>query len=212
MPGDCLTVRLKGPDSSISALMGCRSSEAETTGNSKARRQPKRTNERERDCLTELRAHADWRRQMRTAGSANISHRMLRSSSILRVLIHVSSKVAEIVPVTFGRCRIEISACDGESGAFASRQVSSICLWKPLQALPVPPSASDAGGSLRGCGQRTSAYGADAYAFANDEPITLLNGGEMLGLLRKHGYGFRINLQEARQEARQLNQTKFTKE
>ena len=83
-PGDCLTVRLKGPDSSISALMGCRSSEAETTGNSSARRQPKRTNERERHCFPEPHGNAGWRRQMRTAGSANISHRMLRSSSILR--------------------------------------------------------------------------------------------------------------------------------
>ena len=45
----------------------------------------------------------------------------------------------------------------------------------------------------------TSAYGSDACAFANNEPITLLNGAELLGLLRKHGYSFRINLQEARQ-------------
>ena len=44
----------------------------------------------------------------------------------------------------------------------------------------------------------TSTYGADAYAFANNEPVTLLNGAELLGLLKKHGYAFRINLQEAR--------------
>ena len=37
-----------------------------------------------------------------------------------------------------------------------------------------------------------------AYVFANNEPITLLNGAELLGLLKKHGYTFRINLQEAR--------------
>src|SRR5208337_4006004 len=156
MLGDCLTVRLKGPDSSISALMGCRSSEAETTGNSNARRQPKRTNERERHCLPEFRAHVDWRRQMSTAGTASVSHRMLRSSSILRVLIHVSSNVPEIVPATFGRCRIEISACDGTSEAFASRQVSSICLSKPLQAVPAPPNVADASGSLGECDRHTS--------------------------------------------------------
>jgi restriction system protein len=45
----------------------------------------------------------------------------------------------------------------------------------------------------------TSTYGVDAYAFANNEPVTLLNGAELLGLLRKHGYDFRINLAEARQ-------------
>jgi len=54
-------------------------------------------------------------------------------------------------------------------------------------------------GASRGILVTTSAYGADAYAFANNEPVTLLNGAELLGLLRRHGYGFRINLQEARQ-------------
>jgi restriction system protein len=53
-------------------------------------------------------------------------------------------------------------------------------------------------GASRGILVTTSTYGADAYAFANNEPITLLNGAELLGLLKKHGYTFRINLQEAR--------------
>lgn len=53
-------------------------------------------------------------------------------------------------------------------------------------------------GASRGILVTTSTYGADAYAFANNEPITLLNGAELLGLLKKHGYSFRINLQEAR--------------
>jgi Restriction endonuclease len=53
-------------------------------------------------------------------------------------------------------------------------------------------------GASRGILVTTSTYGADAYAFANNEPVTLLNGAELLGLLRKHGYAFRINLQEAR--------------
>jgi restriction system protein len=53
-------------------------------------------------------------------------------------------------------------------------------------------------GASRGILVTTSTYGADAYAFANNEPVSLLNGAELLGLLRKHGYSFRINLQEAR--------------
>ena len=53
-------------------------------------------------------------------------------------------------------------------------------------------------GASRGILVTTSTYGADAYAFANNEPVTLLNGAELLGLLSKHGYSFRINLQEAR--------------
>jgi restriction system protein len=53
-------------------------------------------------------------------------------------------------------------------------------------------------GASRGILVTTSTYGADAYAFANNEPVTLLNGAELLGLLSKHGYGFRIDLPEAR--------------
>jgi restriction system protein len=53
-------------------------------------------------------------------------------------------------------------------------------------------------GASRGILVTTSTYGADAYSFANNEPVTLLNGAELLGLLKKHGYTFRINIQEAR--------------
>jgi Restriction endonuclease len=53
-------------------------------------------------------------------------------------------------------------------------------------------------GASRGILVTTSTYGADAYAFANNEPVTLLNGAELLGLLKKHGYAFRIDLREAR--------------
>jgi restriction system protein len=56
-------------------------------------------------------------------------------------------------------------------------------------------------GASRGILVTTSTYGADAYAFANNEPVTLLNGAELLGLLRKHGYKFRIDLAEARKMA-----------
>jgi restriction system protein len=59
-------------------------------------------------------------------------------------------------------------------------------------------------GASRGILVTTSAYGADAYAFANNEPVTLLNGAELLGLLRKHGYSFRINLEEARRMSQSL--------
>jgi restriction system protein len=53
-------------------------------------------------------------------------------------------------------------------------------------------------GATKGILVTTSTYGSDAYAFANNEPITLLDGGKLLWLLRKHGYTFRIDLQEAR--------------
>lgn len=53
-------------------------------------------------------------------------------------------------------------------------------------------------GASRGILVTTSTYGADAYAFVQNKPITLLDGSKLLGLLEKHGYKFRINLAEAR--------------
>jgi restriction system protein len=53
-------------------------------------------------------------------------------------------------------------------------------------------------GAIKGILVTTSTYGGDAYQFANNEPVTLLNGAELLGLLKKHGYTFRINLEEAK--------------
>lgn len=53
-------------------------------------------------------------------------------------------------------------------------------------------------GAIKGILVTTSTYGGDAYKFANNEPVTLLNGAELLGLLKKHGYTFRINLEEAK--------------
>lgn len=53
-------------------------------------------------------------------------------------------------------------------------------------------------GASRGILVTTSTFGADAYAFVQGKPITLLDGAKLLGLLEKHGYKFRINLAEAR--------------
>jgi restriction system protein len=53
-------------------------------------------------------------------------------------------------------------------------------------------------GASRGILVTTSTYGVDAYTFANNEPITLLDGAQLLGLLQKHGYQFRVDLAEAR--------------
>ena len=53
-------------------------------------------------------------------------------------------------------------------------------------------------GATKGILVTTSHYGPDAYGFAKDKPITLLNGEELLGLLLKYGYNFRIDLAEAK--------------
>lgn len=50
----------------------------------------------------------------------------------------------------------------------------------------------------RGILVTTSSYGSDAYTFAENEPVTLLNWSQLLWLLEKHGYKFRINIAEAR--------------
>jgi restriction system protein len=53
-------------------------------------------------------------------------------------------------------------------------------------------------GANKGILITTSDYGPDAYTFAKDKPITLLNGGHLLHLLTKHGRPARIELGEAK--------------
>lgn len=43
-------------------------------------------------------------------------------------------------------------------------------------------------GATKGILVTTSSYGKEAYDFASDKPITLINGQELLGLLNKYGY------------------------
>jgi restriction system protein len=60
-------------------------------------------------------------------------------------------------------------------------------------------------GAIKGILVTTSYYGADAYEFAKGKPLTLLDGGNLLHLLAKHGYGARINLREAKKEIASRN-------
>lgn len=55
-------------------------------------------------------------------------------------------------------------------------------------------------GANKGILVTTSDYGPDAYQFARDKPITLLNGGNLLHLLGKHGHRARIDLREAKMQ------------
>jgi restriction system protein len=55
-------------------------------------------------------------------------------------------------------------------------------------------------GAMKGILVTTSSYGPDAYEFAKGKPITLLDGGNLLHLLAKHGHKARIDLQEAKKE------------
>jgi restriction system protein len=53
-------------------------------------------------------------------------------------------------------------------------------------------------GANKGILVTTSDYGPDAYGFAKGKPLTLLNGGNLLHLLEKHGHNFKIDLKEAK--------------
>lgn len=53
-------------------------------------------------------------------------------------------------------------------------------------------------GANKGILVTTSDYGPDAYKFVKDKPIQLLNGGNLLSLLERHGYDARIDVKEAR--------------
>ena len=54
-------------------------------------------------------------------------------------------------------------------------------------------------GANKGILVTTSNYGNDAYEFAKDKPLTLMNGANLLYLLQKHGYNARIDLKEAKE-------------
>ena len=56
-------------------------------------------------------------------------------------------------------------------------------------------------GANKGILVTTSNYGPDAYDFAKDKPLKLLNGAELLILLEKHGHKARIDLAEAKKIA-----------
>jgi len=53
-------------------------------------------------------------------------------------------------------------------------------------------------GATKGILVSTADYGSDAYNFAKDKPITLLNGNNLLHLLNKHGHHAKIDLKEAK--------------
>lgn len=60
-------------------------------------------------------------------------------------------------------------------------------------------------GAMKGILVTTSQYGPEAYTFVKDKPLTLINGNELLSLLEKNGYKFRINLEEARKYLKDNN-------
>lgn len=53
-------------------------------------------------------------------------------------------------------------------------------------------------GANRGILITTSSYGPDAYEFAKDKPLSLIDGTNLLLMLQKHGKRYRIDLEEAR--------------
>jgi restriction system protein len=53
-------------------------------------------------------------------------------------------------------------------------------------------------GAIKGILVTTTDYGPDAYKFAQDKPITLLNGNNLLHMLEKHGHRAKIDIQEAK--------------
>ena len=53
-------------------------------------------------------------------------------------------------------------------------------------------------GAMKGILITTSDYGPDAFHFAKDKPLTLMNGANLLYLVEKHGKKARIDLKEAK--------------
>lgn len=66
-------------------------------------------------------------------------------------------------------------------------------------------------GANKGILVTTSDYGSDSYEFAKGKPLTLLNGGNLLHLLEKHGTRARINIEEAKKILNDLNDNNKTR-
>lgn len=64
-------------------------------------------------------------------------------------------------------------------------------------------------GAMKGLLVTTSQFGPDSYAFIQGKPLQLINGSELLYLLEKNGYKFRIDLDEARQMQRENGHRPF---
>lgn len=71
--------------------------------------------------------------------------------------------------------------------------------------LTVPPSAARdlygtviSEGANKGILISTADFGPDSYAFTEGKPLTLVNGGQLLGLLKSQGIDGRIDLKEAK--------------
>jgi restriction system protein len=56
-------------------------------------------------------------------------------------------------------------------------------------------------GANRGILVTTSSYGPDAYEFAKDKPLSLVDGPNLIAMLQRHGRRYRIDLAEARRLA-----------
>ena len=55
-------------------------------------------------------------------------------------------------------------------------------------------------GATKGILVTTSDYGPDAYEFAKDKPLVLMNGANLLYLLEKHGHQAQIDIKQAREQ------------
>jgi restriction system protein len=53
-------------------------------------------------------------------------------------------------------------------------------------------------GATKGILVSTADYGPDAYQFAKDKPLTLMNGSNLLHLLERHGHHAKIDMREAK--------------
>lgn len=67
-------------------------------------------------------------------------------------------------------------------------------------------------GANKGIIITTSSYGKDAYDFAKDKPLSLVDGRNLLALLKKHGKSYKIDLAEAKKinKAREAMKRKST--
>ena len=79
------------------------------------------------------------------------------------------------------------------------KQKQNIIILNPIAIVKLMNSIGSLSMAMEMLLVTTSNYGSDAYKFVKGKPLTLMNGSNLLYLLKKHGYKARINIKEAKE-------------
>lgn len=107
----------------------------------------------------------------------------------------VDGVIIDLDPIKGGKIIIQAKRYTNIVGISAVRELATV--------------VSDEG-AMKGILVTTSDFGRDSYEYVKDKPLTLLNGENLLHMLKKHGYEARIDLNEAKLEIKEQSKYNFS--